>query len=180
MHPDVIPVSIRDRTGATIAFAVIDAADVGLAAGCWHLHGDTRAACKLYARRSDGAFLHHVIYGARPLRGFVIDHINGLALDNRRANLRLATVAENAQNVGRRTSNKSSRYRGVTWSKERRKWQAFGTLDGRYKLIGRFDSEDQAGVAAAAWRAEHMPFSVEGQTSRAAQELPLTIDRQER
>lgn len=49
----------------------------------------------------------------------------------------------------------------VTWDKSRGKWMATAMLDGRRTTIGRFDTEDQAAAAVAAWRAEHMPFSAE-------------------
>jgi hypothetical protein len=68
--------------------------------------------------------------------------------------------AENAQNRRKRAGT-SSRYRGVTWVKARGKWQAQVTLNGRRLNLGRFDSEDEAGAVVAAWRREHMPFSVE-------------------
>lgn len=147
---DQIPVPLRDRTGAVIAFAVLDATD----AHRWYLD-------KGYARRWPGIYLHREVMGIGSDDGRYVDHVNGLPLDNRRANLRLTTIAENAQNLRRRAAPKSSRYRGVTWDKSRSKWMASGTLNGRRTTIGRFDSEDEAGAYAAAWRARHMPFARE-------------------
>jgi hypothetical protein len=102
--------------------------------------------------------LQRFIYGDVP-DGYVLDHINRWRLDNRRQNLRVVTTAQNAQNQGSRGG--SSKYRGVTWDKSRSKWLAQTMLDGRCHHLGRFDSEDEAAVAVAAFRAEHMPFSAE-------------------
>lgn len=41
--------------------------------------------------------MHHFIIG-KPVSGLVVDHINGIGIDNRRENLRFATVSENAIN----------------------------------------------------------------------------------
>lgn len=40
-------------------------------------------------------------------------------------------------------------------------WMATAMLEGKRKTIGRFDTEDEAGAAASAWRREHMPYSEE-------------------
>ncbi len=84
------------------------------------------------------------------------DHLNGNRLDNRRANLRIVTVAENRQNqnaAGHRDG--SSRYRGVCWDAARGKWM----VRANHKHLGRYDDEDEAGKVAAAYRREHMPFA---------------------
>ncbi|MFC7663981.1 HNH endonuclease [Methylorubrum suomiense] len=54
--------------------------------------------------------LHRSVIGA-PI-GFEVDHINRDTLDNRRANLRIATASQNAANRGVSSLNRSG-YRGV-------------------------------------------------------------------
>lgn len=89
-----------------------------------------------------------------------VDHINGNKLDNRKANLRIATPQQSAQNVSAR-KNSSSQYRGVTWRKDKNKWAAQAQLNGKNHYLGLFSSEIEAARVAAEWRKKHMPFSVE-------------------
>jgi hypothetical protein len=53
----------------------------------------------------------------------------------------------------RSTRQTSSRYRGVTWNKERRKWRAAISAGGKYRSLGFFADEDEAARAYddAAW-----------------------------
>lgn len=144
--------------GRIDAFTVVDQSDARLlAADSWALH---RSDTKVYARRSDGAFMHRIIAGLDASDRRVVDHINGDSLDNRRANLKVVTTAGNAQNQGSRGG--TSRYRGVSWDRSRGKWMAQAMLDGRKVTIGRYGTEDEAAAAAAEWRAAHMPHSTEG------------------
>lgn len=90
-----------------------------------------------------------------------VDHINHNPLDHQRSNLEIVTNAGNAQNrLSHRGS--SSRYRGVSWFAKSSKWMAVATLDGRQNYLGLFTSEEQAAQVVAEWRAEYMPYSVEG------------------
>lgn len=90
--------------------------------------------------------------------GMVVDHINGNPLDNRRANLRVCTRAQNSQNVKRRSSNKSG-YKGVSWDSERGKWVAKIAVENKDHFLGRFDSKEAAAMAyAAASLNMHGPF----------------------
>jgi hypothetical protein len=91
---------------------------------------------------------HRVIwlhqYGAMPQRK--IDHINGDRLDNRLSNLRLVTDQENAKNSAIPRTNTSG-ILGVGWHKQRRKWRAFITVDGRQKSLGLFEIKADAVLA---------------------------------
>ncbi|MCJ7663057.1 MAG: HNH endonuclease [Desulfobacterales bacterium] len=71
--------------------------------------------------------------------GFVIDHINGNGLDNRRSNLRVVTRSQNMHNQ-RKQRNSSSRFKGVC--KDGNRWRAAITVP-----IGVFDTEEEAAVA---------------------------------
>jgi len=63
------------------------------------------------------------------------DHANHNTLDNRRANLRIATAPENGQN--RRTQkNSKSGHKGVSYRPCKRKWRATIKVDGKHVHLG--------------------------------------------
>lgn len=78
--------------------------------------------------------------------GTEVDHINGNKLDNRRANLRLATHAENARNRGAPRSNTSG-FKGVSWNRRDNRWQAHIRTDGKLRSLGYFNSAGEAHAA---------------------------------
>jgi len=88
--------------------------------------------------------MHHLILV--PKEGYIIDHINGNPLDNRKSNLRYATNSQNRQNSA---SNKkaSSKYKGVYWNKDTEKWQVSPVLNGVRTLVGYFLDETTAARA---------------------------------
>lgn len=89
--------------------------------------------------------MHQEIMGAA--EGKVIDHINHNGLDNRKANLRFATVQQNTRNQRKSRGNYSSQYKGVAWSKSRKKWWTRITLNGRVIFVGHFNDEKAAAMA---------------------------------
>ena len=83
--------------------------------------------------------------------GLQVDHINGNGLDNRRCNLRLVTNAQNAMNRNKYEKNLSSKYKGVSWEKSRKKWRADIQLDVVRTWLGYFDNERHAALAYDLW-----------------------------
>lgn len=75
-----------------------------------------------------------------------IDHINGTKGDNRFANLREATHAENQRNAGPNRNNKSGR-KGVSWNRQNRKWHAQIKRNGKTHHLGVFDNVEDAAEA---------------------------------
>ena len=90
-----------------------------------------------------------------------VDHINRNRLDNRKANLRVATRQQNAQNVSARGG--SSEHRGVHWAKHANKWCAQGRVDGKTHHLGLFEDEQDAADAASNWRRDNTPFAADDQ-----------------
>jgi hypothetical protein len=99
---------------------------------------------------------HRVIWarvtGAWPAAD--IDHINGDKLDNRIENLRVVSRAENSRNASKRVNNTSG-VCGVSWHKNRGKWQALVVVQGKYHHLGLFTSFDDAVAARKAAAREH-------------------------
>lgn len=87
--------------------------------------------------------MHNVVLPPEP--GFVTDHKNGIPLDNRRQNLRLASPSENAANRVKRAGT-SSDYYGVSKTDDGR--YLVEVAKGREKVtLGPYDSEIEAAVA---------------------------------
>lgn len=87
------------------------------------------------------------VTGAMPAEQ--IDHINRQRADNRFCNLREATNGENGANRPRQANNLSG-YKGVYWSKRRRRWIAKISVKGRDFSLGTFSEASKAADAYAA------------------------------
>lgn len=80
-----------------------------------------------------------------------VDHRNGDPLDNRKANLRLATHQQNMFNCGKRSAYKgkptASTFKGVTWDKSCGKYKAQIMKNGINHYLGHFMDERSAAIA---------------------------------
>ena len=96
-------------------------------------------------RREDGTrgnvLMHNLIMGI-----LGVDHFNHNGLDNQRENLRAATDTENQGNKRHKLSG-SSQYKGVSWSKQKKRWVAQIRRDGKVRSLGLFDFEVDAARA---------------------------------
>ena len=94
----------------------------------------------------------HVISMARQILGLEFgdkreaDHRNHRTLDNQRDNLRICTHAENLYNQ-QTQQNTSSQFKGVSWHKRDKKWQASIRVDGKLIGLGYFKLELNAALA---------------------------------
>ena len=88
---------------------------------------------------SSRTYMHRQVMTAE--KGFVIDHINGNSLDNRKANLRVCSNRENQQN---RHIHRSGRMVGASFHKRSKKWQCVMMIDGKLKHKGLFKTELEA------------------------------------
>ncbi len=88
--------------------------------------------------------LHREIIGAKA--GELVDHINGDTLDCRKSNLRICSHAQNMKNQAKRVTNLSG-YKGVTWNKRFKKFQARIGSNGKYRSLGYYMDPKEAALA---------------------------------
>lgn len=124
------------------AHGLVDPEDWSIAAShMWSSsHGYAAAAY-----REDGKWAHlrlHRLICPTPLH---VDHVNRNPLDNRRCNLRPATRSQNLAN--RTNQGGGSHYKGVSWSKRSRKWQARITVQRKLVYSDYFPTELDAAKA---------------------------------
>jgi len=146
-------------------YAIVDPEDYDqLNKHKWHTNKGRNTCYAVRTAFKDGkrihTKMHRVILNAPG--HLLVDHINHSGLDNRKANLRTATCAQN--NVNRasyKTKNSPSKYKGVYWSKRDKKWQVQICYNYKIKTIGLFDDEIQAAKAYdTAARKYHKDFAV--------------------
>jgi hypothetical protein len=131
--------------------ALVDDEDAHLGKHRWCATVSPRAVYarrRVYVGKIDGRYrythlsLHRAIMVPPP--GLQVDHINGNTLDNRRANLRLAT---NLQNHGNRKPDKANRtgLKGV--ERVGNRWRARIGVRGTVRRLGHFATAEEAARA---------------------------------
>jgi len=75
-----------------------------------------------------------------------IDHIDGNPTNNNIKNLREVTHQQNLMNQ-KQQINCSSKYKGVCWDKQNKKWLSYIKINKKVKNLGRFILEKDAAIA---------------------------------
>jgi hypothetical protein len=121
--------------------AIVDGIDFeSLSRYKWCLQSNPQKTSCCYAKSViDGRLvtMHRFLLGCHG----IVDHINGDGLDNRRCNLRSATVEQNACNRG---PIRTREFKGVYWCGPKKKWRARVKLSGRSYHLGYFESREEA------------------------------------
>lgn len=124
----------------TYKYAVARCIKVGFVAGAIDTSGHRQI--KVFGR---GYSAHRLawlyVHGEWP--ALHIDHINGVKDDNRIANLRLATRSQNLHNR-KNLRNNTSGYKGVSWNRTLKKYQAYIGCNGKIKHLGFFEKAKDA------------------------------------
>jgi hypothetical protein len=137
--------------------AVIDADDAALVGQwlwcSWVTRRRDGSVRSVYAKRGDYSqvkprtvLMHRIIAGTPD--DMETDHIDGNGLNNRRSNLRAATITENRRNKIRSYASKSG-VKGVHWVERLGKWRAQICADRKVTCLGLFDTVDGAAHAYA-------------------------------
>lgn len=146
-----IPLNSRKYPGL---FALIDEADYELVSQyTWRPYfcNPGSRTERIYAiteprRHGPRIRMHRLILG-RDCEGCDVDHINHNGIDNRRSNLRVATRSQNLMNARKADMPTTSKYKGVYWQSQYKKWAAkIGSRKYR-AIVGSFESEDAAARA---------------------------------
>ena len=96
---------------------------------------------------SKTVYIHHAIFVLH--HGYLpkyIDHIDGNSLNNKIENLRSATQSQNMANSRMKNTNTSG-YKGVTFRKDTKKWQAAIMVNGKHISLGSFSKKEDAAKA---------------------------------
>lgn len=134
--------------------AIIDEADWPLVSGHrWYANKDHNTFYAMAkVRREDGSRtaikMHRLLLGLTD-PAIKTDHRDKNGLNNTRENIRACSNAENMRNRGA-PANNSSGFKGVSWHKQRGKWQAFIMIDGKQKSLGYHDTPEAAYAAYCA------------------------------
>lgn len=104
--------------------------------------------------------MHRVILERMGFKNFKQgDHKDGNGLNNKRRNLRPATVSQNQYNRGKPINNTSG-FKGVSWSSQKQKWRSRIYINGKDIHLGFFnDKEIAAKVHSQAVLKYHKQFS---------------------
>ena len=129
-------------------------ADV-ISLGSWTAHASKSGYYACMRKTMGGirtrVWLHSLIMEeliGRPLKkDELVDHINQDKLDCRRENLRMANRTQNNANKGKRSGQTSSKYKGVSFDKKRKKWRSYIVIDRKLKHLGLFNDEKDAARA---------------------------------
>jgi hypothetical protein len=100
---------------------------------------------KIGRNKTKRIYMHREIMKAR--KGRVVDHRNGEGLDNRGANLRLATYSQNMANRAKTKKRTSSKYIGVSIEKGCKSWRVAIRVNGKQMWLGSFKNEIDAARA---------------------------------
>ena len=114
----------------------------------WSAHVAKNGRVTAVRRTNADGKLHYLhVQIMEPPAGFVVDHMKGQSLDNRRGEMRVCRQRDNTRNrTSPKTANQSSKFKGV-WSRGRGKWAASIRPDGKTRHLGTFTSEIAAAIA---------------------------------
>lgn len=137
---DYAEIILYNNKSNEIARTLIDADDIERIKDYkWHIANSLNYVEAIINRKKTA--LHRYIIGAQ--KSEIVDHKNRNVLDNRKDNLRICTLQQNAYNK-RLPKNNTSGYLGVTWHKRHQKWMASLCFNKKLVFIGYFEDYNEA------------------------------------
>jgi hypothetical protein len=126
----------------------------------WTQQDAARAGKRAGVEREDGAFVltfaGHTVYAHRLAFALVhgewprwVAHLDGNMGNNRISNLRAGTFHQRGMTRKKTRNATTSRFKGVHWSSQSKKWIAHIGVNGRRVYLGIFANEEAAGAAYA-------------------------------
>lgn len=143
---DVVQIPLRNNEKEIIDYALVSVEEYHIVKPfTWHLFHHKTRKYAMTTIEGTTVRMHHLLEQVTEEYSLV-DHINGLGLDNRKENRRLANAQQNAQNREKREGC-SSKYIGVSLEKKTGKW----TVQCCGKHLGKYDSEEHAAAVYDAY-----------------------------
>lgn len=140
---NIIYIPMRNKSGKKTGYCIADYDDYDMLK-MFKYHKVITPAGKVYVMSNKKVNMHELVMGAKAPLNMIIDHDNSNGLDNRRSNLKYATLGYNAHNRVKK-ANTSSIYIGVT--KDKGKWVSSITYKHKFYRLGRFVDEREAARA---------------------------------
>ncbi len=125
--------------------AIVDSADYPLLTQHrWALDANGRYAVARIGPRITRRHVRMHRYLLNEPVGMTVDHVNGHGLDNRRANLRIATLSQNSMNRMRLMRTNLSGVNGIHWYPPYGKWRTRVTVNRKQIHLGYFATLEEA------------------------------------
>jgi len=151
---DAVVIPVRNKAGLVVATTIVDADLYPALALCsWHLNERGYVARTFYLGNARQTLkLHRIVMCCSVGDGLEVDHVNRVKLDNRRANLRIATRAENMANViweSQRPRPLQTEAGRPRWREKQQRWEASFNFRKVRHHVGTFRDYAEAEAALA-------------------------------
>lgn len=113
----------------------------------WHRDKDDYivANCNINGKNTT-IKMHRIVMDVLDDNTVCVDHKNHINYDNRKTELRIATNMQNSMNTIM-PKNNTSGYKGVSWNKEKQKWEVYITINRNRKHLGYYNDFEDAKMA---------------------------------
>lgn len=137
----IIPVTIQNFL-ASVPCKVDDADFEAVSASRW-----LRDSHGYPVKAGTRELMHRVLMGMVKGDGRLVDHVDGNPMNNQRGNLRECSPHQNSVNRGKVKRKTSSRFKGVFWRTQTKKWVVFIRSQGKLLCNRPFETELEAAIA---------------------------------